>query len=109
MQPRLDARTLKQFPGPEVPGRCSDYVVWPEHRRPKPAERSVVNWLLAQAGQAGIRVRAPGDPGGSVLTVGQSPPCARRQSQQGRSKAWSSAHHHLRIATSLARPDLLQA
>jgi len=51
VQPWLDAGTLSKLPGPELPGRYSYHVVWPEHRRLKPAARSVVDWLLAQAGQ----------------------------------------------------------
>lgn len=53
VQPWLDAGTLSKLPGPELPGRYSYHVVWPEHRRLKPAARSVVDWLLAQVGQAG--------------------------------------------------------
>lgn len=53
VQPWLDAGTLDRLPGPELPGRYSYHVVWPEHRRLKPAARSVVDWLLAQVGQAG--------------------------------------------------------
>lgn len=52
LQPWLDAGTLSKLPGPELPGRYSYHVVWPEHRRLKPAARSVVDWLLAQVGQA---------------------------------------------------------
>lgn len=51
VQPWLAAATLVQLPGPELPGRYSYHVVWPEHRRLKPAARSVVDWLLMQAGQ----------------------------------------------------------
>jgi LysR family glycine cleavage system transcriptional activator len=51
VQPWLAAGTLVQLPGPELPGRYSYHVVWPEHRRLKPAARSVVDWLLMQAGQ----------------------------------------------------------
>lgn len=49
VEPWLRARSLVRLPGPDLPGRYSYHVVWPEHRRLKPAARTVVDWLLAQA------------------------------------------------------------
>lgn len=50
VDPWLLAGTLVRLPGPELAGRYSYHVVWPEHRRLKSAAHSVVDWLLAQAG-----------------------------------------------------------
>ncbi|WP_395788374.1 LysR substrate-binding domain-containing protein [Aquimonas sp.] len=47
--PWLRERSLVQLPGPELPGRYSYHVVYAEHRRLRPAARTMVDWLLAQA------------------------------------------------------------
>jgi len=46
--PYLDAGRLRQLPGPMLPTRWNYYVVYPAHRRLRPAARTFVDWLLAQ-------------------------------------------------------------
>jgi LysR family glycine cleavage system transcriptional activator len=43
----LDAGRLVQLPGPVVTARWGYYVVYPAHRRLRPAARAFVDWLLA--------------------------------------------------------------
>ncbi|KAB8176396.1 LysR family transcriptional regulator [Lysobacter maris] len=46
--PYLDAGRLVRLPGPALQARWSYYVVYPAHRRLRPAARRFVDWLLAQ-------------------------------------------------------------
>lgn len=45
--PYLEAGRLVQLPGPVLQARWSYYVVYPAHRRLRPAARRFVDWLLA--------------------------------------------------------------
>jgi DNA-binding transcriptional LysR family regulator len=51
--PYLADGRLVRLPGPEVPSRFGYYVVYPAHRRLKPAARAFVDWLLKQQGRGG--------------------------------------------------------
>ncbi|MFY0576403.1 LysR substrate-binding domain-containing protein [Cystobacter fuscus] len=42
---------LVRLPGPTMPARFGYYVVYPAHRRLRPAARAFVDWLLEQPGQ----------------------------------------------------------
>ena len=44
--PYLAAGVLKRLPGPAIKARWGYYVVYPAHKRLKPAARSFVDWLL---------------------------------------------------------------
>ncbi len=46
--PYLADGRLVRLPGPSTPARPSYYVVYPAHRRLRPAARTFVDWLLAQ-------------------------------------------------------------
>jgi LysR family glycine cleavage system transcriptional activator len=48
--PWLADGSLKRLPGPELPARYSYHVVYPEGHPLRPEARSVVDWLLSQAG-----------------------------------------------------------
>ncbi|GHA68657.1 LysR substrate-binding domain-containing protein [Cognatilysobacter bugurensis] len=48
VQPYLDDGRLVALPGPVLPTRWQYYVVYPAHRRLRPAARAFVDWLLAQ-------------------------------------------------------------
>jgi LysR family glycine cleavage system transcriptional activator len=45
--PWLASGRLRRLPGPELPGRYAYHVVYPAHRRLRPAARAFVDWLLA--------------------------------------------------------------
>lgn len=45
--PYLAAGVLTRLPGPAIKARWGYYVVYPSHKRLKPAARSFVDWLLA--------------------------------------------------------------
>ncbi len=45
--PYLAAGLLRQLPGPALKARWAYYVVYPAHKRLKPAARAFVDWLLA--------------------------------------------------------------
>ncbi len=47
--PWLDSGRLVRLPGPELPGRWGYHVIYPAHRRLRPAARDFVDWLLAVA------------------------------------------------------------
>jgi LysR family glycine cleavage system transcriptional activator len=47
--PYLDAGRLLRLPGPVLPSRWNYYVVYPAHRRLRPAAQAVVDWLLQVA------------------------------------------------------------
>lgn len=47
--PYLASGRLVRLPGPELEGRWDYYVVYPSHKRLRPAARAFVDWLLAQA------------------------------------------------------------
>ncbi|MCP3138183.1 LysR substrate-binding domain-containing protein [Pyxidicoccus xibeiensis] len=51
VQPYLADGRLIQLPGPVLPGRFGYYVVYPAHRRLRPAARLFVDWLLEQPGR----------------------------------------------------------
>ncbi|RKG88793.1 LysR substrate-binding domain-containing protein [Corallococcus terminator] len=62
---------LVRLPGPTVPTRFSYFVVVPSHRKPRPAARAFIEWLLTQPGQP--------DPG-ATPTQGVAP--SRRKVRQ---------------------------
>lgn len=45
--PWLASGRLRRLPGPDLPGRFAYHVVYPAHRRLRPAARVFVDWLLA--------------------------------------------------------------
>jgi DNA-binding transcriptional LysR family regulator len=45
--PYLATERLRRLPGPELVARWSYYVVYPAHRRLRPAAQAFVDWLLA--------------------------------------------------------------
>ena len=47
--PWLASGQLRRLPGQVMPGRYAYHVVHPAHRRPRPAVRRVIDWLVAQA------------------------------------------------------------
>jgi LysR family glycine cleavage system transcriptional activator len=47
-RPYLEGGRLQRLPGPALTARWSYYVVYPSHRRLRPAAREFVDWLLAQ-------------------------------------------------------------
>ena len=47
--PYLASGRLVRLPGPELEGRWDYYVVYPSHKRLRPAARTFVDWLLAQS------------------------------------------------------------
>lgn len=47
-EPWLASGRLRRLPGPELPGRYAYHVVYPAHRRLRPAARAFVDWVLAQ-------------------------------------------------------------
>ncbi|OGT58155.1 MAG: LysR family transcriptional regulator [Gammaproteobacteria bacterium RIFCSPHIGHO2_12_FULL_63_22] len=50
--PYLADGSLVRLPGPQVATRWNYYVVYPAHRRLKPAARAFVEWILADAKQS---------------------------------------------------------
>ena len=46
--PWLASGRLQRLPGPDLPGRYGYHVIYPAHRRLRPAARAFVDWLLAQ-------------------------------------------------------------
>ncbi|RYZ41865.1 MAG: LysR family transcriptional regulator [Myxococcaceae bacterium] len=62
---------LVRLPGPALPTRARYFVVTPAHRRPRPAARTFIDWLLTQPGQP--------DPG-AAATQGVAP--SRRKVRQ---------------------------
>ncbi|MGQ4583014.1 LysR substrate-binding domain-containing protein [Lysobacter sp. F60174L2] len=49
----LESGRLVRLPGPVVPARWNYHVVYPAHRRLRPAARAVVDWLLQVAAAEG--------------------------------------------------------
>jgi LysR family transcriptional regulator, glycine cleavage system transcriptional activator len=47
VRPYLDDGTLAVLPGPRLPARWSYHVVYPAHRRLRPAAQEFVDWLLS--------------------------------------------------------------
>src|SRR5690606_35691025 len=47
--PWLASGQLRRLPGEVMPGRYAYHVVHPAHRRPRPAVRRVIDWLVAQS------------------------------------------------------------
>ena len=47
--PWLDSGRLVRLPGPVLPARWGYHVIYPAHRRLRPAARDFVDWLLAVA------------------------------------------------------------
>jgi LysR family transcriptional regulator, glycine cleavage system transcriptional activator len=45
--PWLDSGRLQRLPGPSLPTRWSYYIVYPSHRRLRPAAQQFVDWLLS--------------------------------------------------------------
>lgn len=45
--PWLASGRLRRLPGPDLPGRFAYHVVYPAHRRLRPAARSFVDWVLS--------------------------------------------------------------
>lgn len=45
--PWLASGRLRRLPGPELPARYAYHVVYPAHRRLRPAARAFVDWLLS--------------------------------------------------------------
>ena len=46
--PWLASGQLVRLPGEAMPGRYAYHIVYPAHRRPRPAVRRVIDWLAAQ-------------------------------------------------------------
>ena len=46
--PWLASGQLVRLPGEAMPGRYAYHIVYPAHRRPRPAVRRVIDWLSAQ-------------------------------------------------------------
>lgn len=46
-RPWLDSGRLQRLPGPMLPTRWSYYIVYPSHRRLRPAAQGFVDWLLS--------------------------------------------------------------
>jgi LysR family transcriptional regulator, glycine cleavage system transcriptional activator len=53
--PWLDSGRLQRLPGPVLPARWSYYIVYPSHRRLRPAAQSFVDWLLAATAEERMR------------------------------------------------------
>ncbi|MDC0707544.1 LysR substrate-binding domain-containing protein [Stigmatella sp. ncwal1] len=49
--PYLANGSLVRLPGPSTPARFSYHVVYPAHRRLRPAARTFIDWVLEQPGQ----------------------------------------------------------
>ena len=47
-QPYLDSGRLQRLPGPALTARWSYFVVYPSHRRLRPAAQAFVDWVLTQ-------------------------------------------------------------
>ncbi|MDQ7993730.1 MAG: LysR substrate-binding domain-containing protein [Propionicimonas sp.] len=46
--PWLASGHLQRLPGTPMAGRYAYHIVYPSHRRPRPAVRRVIDWLVAQ-------------------------------------------------------------
>jgi LysR family transcriptional regulator, glycine cleavage system transcriptional activator len=58
-KPWLDSGSLQRLPGPMLPTRWSYYIVYPSHRRLRPAAQRFVDWLLsASAGERSAKSKA---------------------------------------------------
>jgi LysR family transcriptional regulator, glycine cleavage system transcriptional activator len=58
-KPWLDDGRLHRLPGPLLPTRWSYYIVYPSHRRLRPAAQLFVDWLLSvSAGERGATSKA---------------------------------------------------
>lgn len=53
--PWLDDRRLQRLPGPILPARWSYHIVYPSHRRLRPAAQAFVDWLLAVSAEERAR------------------------------------------------------
>jgi LysR family glycine cleavage system transcriptional activator len=53
--PWLDNGRLRRLPGPVLPARWSYHIVYPSHRRLRPAAQVFVDWLLATSAEERIR------------------------------------------------------
>ncbi len=47
--PYLASERVARLPGPVMPSRYAYYIVYPSHRRLRPAARAFVDWLLSEA------------------------------------------------------------
>jgi LysR family transcriptional regulator, glycine cleavage system transcriptional activator len=69
--PYLEDGRLFRLPGPTMTTRASYFVVYPVHRRPRPAARAFCDWLLTQRDSAGAS--SPPTQGGTSAR-GKAPP-----------------------------------
>jgi LysR family transcriptional regulator, glycine cleavage system transcriptional activator len=53
--PWLDDGRLRRLPGPVLPTRWSYHIVYPSHRRLRPAAQAFVDWLLAASAEERAR------------------------------------------------------
>lgn len=53
--PWLDDGRLQRLPGPILPARWSYHIVYPSHRRLRPAAQAFVDWLLAASAEERTR------------------------------------------------------
>lgn len=53
--PWLDGGRLQRLPGPVLPARWSYHIVYPSHRRLRPAAQAFVDWLLAASAEERAR------------------------------------------------------
>ena len=53
--PWLDDGRLRRLPGPILPARWSYHIVYPSHRRLRPAAQAFVDWLLAVSAEERAR------------------------------------------------------
>jgi len=47
--PYLREGSLAELPGPRMPARWSYHIVYPSHKRLRPAAQAFVDWLVASA------------------------------------------------------------
>ncbi len=45
----IETGRLLRLPGPELPGRYAYHLIYPAHRRLRPAAQAFADWLLKQA------------------------------------------------------------
>ena len=53
--PWIDNGRLRRLPGPVLPARWSYHIVYPSHRRLRPAAQVFVDWLLAASAEERTR------------------------------------------------------
>ncbi|HEV2608433.1 MAG TPA: LysR substrate-binding domain-containing protein, partial [Xanthomonadaceae bacterium] len=57
--PYIDTGRLVPLPGPVMPARWDYYIVYPSHRRLRPAAQHFVDWLLALSKEKAIGTLRP--------------------------------------------------